>query len=98
MQQHLFLNQDTEIMWSILDKVEGLKKTILPETDPIAPRMRLTLDYEEDYWLLQTVQRILGNFAIRKEVDQLFRHNPDLYLINWFRNEEWAAGQLAKQS
>jgi len=27
----------------------------------------------------------------------LFLSNPDMYKINWFRNEEWKAGQLSKK-
>ena len=59
--------------------------------------MRLTLDFEEDYWLLESTRRILGNLASRDEVDQLFLSNPDMYKINWFKNEEWKARQLAKK-
>ena len=59
-------------------------------------KVRLTLDYEEDYWLLQTVRRILGSLTSRQEVDELFIRNPDLYQINWFRNEEWKQKQIEK--
>jgi len=90
-------NEDTEMMWYYVNKVEGLRKIILPEQEPNQIKVRLTLDYKEDYWLLQTVRRIVGNLASRKEVDDLFLRNPDLYKINWFRNEEWKKGQLAKK-
>jgi len=90
-------NEDTEMMWYYVNKVEGLRKIILPEQESNQIKVRLTLDYEEDYWLLQTVRRIVGNLASRKDVDNLFLRNPDLYKINWFRNEEWKKGQLAKK-
>ena len=90
-------NEDTEMMWYYVAKAEGLRKIILPEQEPHPIRARLTLDYEEDYWLLQTVRRIVGNLAPRKDVDDLFLKNPDLYKINWFRNEEWKERQLAKK-
>jgi len=90
-------NEDTEMMWYYVNKVEGLRKIILPEQELNKIKVRLTLDYKEDYWLLQTVQRILGNLASRKDVDDLFLRNPDLYKVNWFRNEEWKKGQLAKK-
>jgi spore coat polysaccharide biosynthesis protein SpsF len=90
-------NSDTEMMWYYVEKVKGLKKTILQESVTNPKIVRLTLDYEEDYWLLQTVRRILGNLATRNEVDQLFLNNPDLYKVNWFHNEEWKSGQLAKK-
>ncbi len=89
-------NKDTEMMWHFIEKIPGLRSTILPEENVNPIKARLTLDYEEDYWLLCTVQRIVGNFASRKEVDDLFRRNPDLFKINWFRNEEWKQRQSVK--
>jgi spore coat polysaccharide biosynthesis protein SpsF len=88
---------DTEMMWYYIEKVSDLKTKILPETRKNITKMRLTLDYKEDYWLLDSVCRILGNLASRDEVDQLFLSNPDMYKINWFKNEEWKAGQLSKK-
>ena len=90
-------NTDTEMMWYYLDKIPGIKKTTLPESKNTICKVRLTLDYEEDYWLLQTVRRIVGSLTSRQEVDELFIRNPDLYQINWFRNEEWEQGQLDKK-
>ena len=90
-------DDDTEMMWYYLEKMEGLKKIEMPDPDLDPVKVRLTLDYEEDYWLLSSVCRILGHLAPRADVDNLFRRNPDLYKINWFRNEEWKAGQLAKR-
>ena len=90
-------NADTEMMWYYIEKVSGMKSTKLPEEDDDPVHVRLTLDYEEDYWLLCSVQRILGNCVPRKEVDDLFRSNPDFYKINWFRNFEWKENQLSKK-
>ncbi len=88
---------DTEMMWYHVAKVPGLKKTTLPEAAADPVKVRLTLDYEEDYWLLASIRRIVGNLAPRAAVDDLLRRNTDLFRINWFRNEEWAAGQAAKR-
>lgn len=88
---------DTEMMWYHIEKISGLRRIVLPETSLAPARVRLTLDYQEDYWLLEAVRRILGNLASRKEIDQMFIRNPDLYKINWFRNEEWKSGQLEKR-
>ena len=87
---------DTEMMWYYLDKVTNLKKVVLPNHNKKPNKVRLTLDYEEDYWMLQTVRRIVGNLADRKTIDQLFTDNPNLYQINWFRNEEWKLAQQEK--
>lgn len=88
---------DTEMMWYYIEKVSDLKTKALPETRKNITKMRLTLDYEEDYWLLDSVRRILGNLVSREKVDQLFLSNPDMHQINWFKNEEWKAGQLSKK-
>jgi len=88
--------EDTEMMWYYLDTVKDLKKVVLPNTNTNPIKVRLTLDFEEDYWMLQTVRRIVGNLAVREKVEQLFLNNPDLYKINWFRNEEWKLAQQEK--
>jgi spore coat polysaccharide biosynthesis protein SpsF len=88
---------DTEMMWYHIEKIPGLRTIVLPEISSSVPLVRLTLDYQEDYWLLETVRRIAGNLAPRIEIDQLFISNPDLYKVNWFRNDEWKAGQLSKK-
>lgn len=87
---------DTEMMWHYVERVPGAKITTLSEAhEPV--QVRLTLDYEEDYWLLESVRRMVGNLAPRDVIDDLFRTNPDLYKVNWFRNQEWKAAQLAKK-
>ena len=91
-------NEDTEMMWYYLDKIPNLKKMVLPNVNSHSFKARLTLDYEEDYWLLESVRRILGNLTSRDKVDHLFLSNPDMYKINWFRNKEWKAGQKEKQN
>jgi len=89
-------NTDTEMMWHFIQDLKKLRIVELQEEERDKRKMRLTLDYEEDYWLLATVARIVGRLADRNEVDDLFKKNPNLAEINWFRNEEWAEGQLRK--
>jgi spore coat polysaccharide biosynthesis protein SpsF len=88
---------DTEMMWYYMEKIPNLRTQVLSEDQPLPFKVRLTLDYEEDYWLLESVRRITGNLAPRHAVNQLFLSNPDFYKINWFRNEAWKAGQLSKK-
>lgn len=90
-------DEDTEMMWYYLEKLPGLKRTVLQDENSNPQQMRLTLDYEEDYWMLRTIQRIVGNLASRKEIDELFERNPDFHKINWFRNFEWKQEQLSKK-
>lgn len=87
---------DTEMMWFYLEKLPGVRMAILPESRRLISGIRLTLDYEEDYWLLASIARILGNSASRDAVNQLFLNNPDFSTINFFRNKEWKDAQLAK--
>ena len=88
---------DTEMMWFYLEKLDGVRMTILPDSSHQISGIRLTLDYEEDYWLLASIARILGNNASRESVDQLFLENPDLAKVNFFRNDEWKHAQLSKR-
>ena len=88
--------EDTEMMWYHLEKVRSLKKVVLPNPNNNPIKVRLTLDYEEDYWLLESVRKIVGNLSTRQAIDELFLKNPDLHKINWFRNEEWKDGQKSK--
>ena len=88
--------EDTEMIWYFLEKVRSLKTVVLPNPNNNPLKVRLTLDYEEDYWLLESVRKIVGNLTTREAIDELFLKNPDLHKINWFRNEEWKEGQKNK--
>ena len=88
---------DTEMMWNFIEKVPNVKITHLEQgDDDITVPIRLTLDYQEDYWLMNSMVRILGQFADRKSVVDLFKSNPDLYKINWFRNDDYKVAQIGK--
>lgn len=89
-------SDDTEMMWYYIEKVPQVRKIKLPVPDAKISTIRLTLDYEEDYWMLLTVLRILGPQASRADIENLFIRNPDLHRINWFRNEEWKRIQEEK--
>ena len=75
-----------------VDAIEG----ILPDPSmPVWP-LRLTLDYQEDYHLICSVNRMVGGYmAPWHAIESLFQRNPDLHRINWFRNSEWKAKQNA---
>ncbi len=90
------IETDTEMMWYYMEKIPNIRTQVLPEDKPFPFKVRLTLDYEEDYWLLESVRRIVGNFATRNEIDEFFIKNPDFHKINWFRNNEWKLAQQSK--
>ena len=82
--------------WSYLDKVPGVKKIIM--SDPVENNItaRLTLDYVEDYILLEAIRLIVGNFANRAQIAKLLNTNPELKKINDLRTKEWSENQIAK--
>lgn len=86
--------ENTEFLWNYLKRVNGYRSKVLPQRDSFSGlQARLTLDYEEDYWLLRTLCRILGNDASRADVDRFLLANPGLKKINWYRNDEWKGNQ-----
>ena len=88
---------DTEMMWYHVEKLPGLKTAVLEVPDARIRDVRLTLDYDEDYWLLRAVLRMLGPDATRQQIETLFLSNPRLTEINWFRNDAWKAAQEARR-
>ena len=87
---------DTEMMWYHLEKINGINIKILPDTRNAGLNVRLTLDYEEDYWLLASIVRILGNDASRSQIKKLFTTNLDFAKINLFRNDQFLSAQKSK--
>lgn len=87
---------DTEMMWSYVDRVPGLRKAVLSDPTVDVIRARLTLDYHEDYVLLEAIRLLVGNLATRAEVAAMLDRNPDLSKVNAYRTEEWSANQRAK--
>ena len=91
-------NTDTEMMWSYIEKIKNLNKTILDEPTSNRIEARLTLDYHEDYILLETIRIVLGSFASRAQIYQLLANNSALKMINKSRGEEWAKNQKEKSA
>lgn len=87
---------DTEMMWSHISKVDELKSANLIEPESDIIDCRLTLDYHEDFVLLDAIRILLGPLASRADICELLKNNPSLPMINAFRNEEWAAIQKKK--
>ena len=90
------INTDTEMMWVFLENIKNVRILILKKIFIDPEKLRLTLDFEEDYHLLKFIQKTLGTKADRKSVDNLFFNNPDLYKMNWFRNSQWKESQNKK--
>ena len=92
-------NADTEMMWYLLENLPNIKTAVYRDPNYLVseiPQFRLTLDFQEDYWLLNSIARILGNNVNSSKVYDLLIKNPDFHMINQFRNSEWKNSQLAK--
>jgi spore coat polysaccharide biosynthesis protein SpsF (cytidylyltransferase family) len=87
---------DTEMMWSYIEKVSDIKKTILSDPHENIIRDRMTLDYHEDYILLESIRLLIGEMGSREDLYNLLKNNPDLSRINAFRSEEWSQNQKRK--
>ena len=88
--------EDTEMMWGIIDNLNNVKKLILPEYENMGSDVRLTLDYWEDYIMLSCIKSLLGEKCNRENIANLLFKYPKLKSINWFRNHEWANKQTIK--
>jgi len=87
---------DTEMMWSHIERISDIKKTTLSDPYENIIRDRMTLDYHEDYILLESIRLLIGNMSTRKDLYNLLKNNPDLSKINAFRSEEWSQNQKIK--
>ena len=87
---------DTEMMWSYIEKIDGLKSIALSDPLLFVIKNRMTLDYHEDYILLEAIRLMIGGLATREQVFNVIKNNPDIVNINAFRSEEWAQGQKDK--
>lgn len=90
---------DTEMMWYLLEKLPNVKTKFMVNPAYVGndtPQYRLTLDFDEDYWLLSSIARIIGNYETTEKVHDFLKLNPDFYKINFFRNSEWKNSQINK--
>lgn len=85
-------DNNTEMIWKHFGNDVFIKQV---DANPkwIERKMRLTLDYQEDYWLLSVVLRELGPYCTREDIIDFFTANQSLTLINEFRNVEWKKRQ-----
>jgi spore coat polysaccharide biosynthesis protein SpsF len=56
-------------------------------------KVRLTLDYVEDYTFFKKIRDKLGNFSHRKKINLFLKKNLNLSKINYFKNKEWSNRQ-----
>ena len=83
----------SEMMWKIIEKLPKIKVTSLPLPNNRMSQIRLTLDYQEDYEVLLAILERLGPFAQASDIEGLFRRDPGLFKVNWFRQGQWKQNQ-----
>lgn len=79
----------TEMIEQFLHKNAKINKFIINDRRAIEQFIRLTLDYNEDWYLITTVYRELGSHAKRSEIIKFFEKYTGLTLINSFRHADW---------
>jgi spore coat polysaccharide biosynthesis protein SpsF (cytidylyltransferase family) len=77
----------------LFHKLNNLKQKTLVTEFTDYPDIRLTLDYQEDYWLLLFILKQTGPESTRDDILNLFIRNPDLREFNLFRNNDWIVNQ-----
>ena len=84
-------NYDSEMIESFIKK--NLKTKRFKGNSYQLKKIRLTLDYKEDYKLFKKILENLGNFCHRKEINSFLLKNKKLIKINYFKNYFWARRQ-----
>ena len=78
----------------MIDKfLVNLNKKILNGYNYQIKKVRLTLDYAEDYTFFKKIRDKLGNFSHRKKINSFLNKNSNLSKINYFKNKEWSDRQ-----
>ena len=84
---------NTEMIDSLINK-SRLKLGQLPDATYITKKpVRLTLDYIEDYELMNILFKIFGSFEKRMNINSFLDKYSSLRKINYFRNQEWKKRQ-----
>ena len=59
----------------------------------IKSKIRLTLDYIEDFKLFKKIFKHFGTYSTRKEINDFLKKNKNILKINYFRNKQWDTKQ-----
>jgi len=80
---------DTEMVDTWFNTSNYLRVENLVSDIKDLPNARLTLDYEEDYYMLNKILSALGPFCSRSEIVNFLKSNPEVVEINAFRTVDW---------
>ena len=87
---------DTEMIEPFIKSKKNVHSKQIDEVQLLDYQIRLTLDYEEDFWMISTLSQILGLNPSREKIVNLLKKNPNLHLINFFRNSDWSIRQKSQ--
>lgn len=88
-------NTDTEMIEKFLN-IDKARIAQVEEIDYLDYQIRLTLDYIEDYEILNFIYRELGPIPERTQIIEFFKKNPSIHKYNFFRNIQWKQKQFYK--
>tara|TARA_Y100000389_G_scaffold147641_1_gene146575 strand:- start:45450 stop:46214 length:765 start_codon:yes stop_codon:yes gene_type:complete len=80
---------DTEMIDKFIDNLHLKKKFFIGVKYEIKRNIRLTLDYKEDYDLLQIIGKNFKYSSSRLKINNFLRNNKNLLEINFFLNKKW---------
>lgn len=89
----IYNSLDTEMIEKYVNK-KLLKTKVFSGMNYQHKKLRLTLDYIEDYNMLKIVRNNLGNYCSRKLVNKFLKKNTKIVEINYFKNYDWKQKQL----
>ena len=84
---------NSEMMWTFFESLNDVMYETFSSPIRGMTNIRLTLDFIEDYHILCFILRELGPFVTPEHIKNFFNRNPDLFKLNWFRQEDWAKRQ-----
>ena len=90
-------NLDTEMIEKFINN-KLFKTKIFNGMDYQLKKTRLTLDYIEDYNMLNLIRKNLGNYISRKKINKFLKINKEIVNLNYFRNLDWEKKQIKQLS
>lgn len=88
-----FNNLDTEMIDIFVENANLNSYLFKGQSYAIKSKIRLTLDYIEDFKLFKKIFKHFGTYSTRKEINDFLKKNKNILKINYFRNKQWDTKQ-----
>ena len=86
-------NLDTEMIDIFVENANLNSYLFKGQSYAIKSKIRLTLDYIEDFKLFKKIFKHFGTYSTRKEINDFLKKNKNILKINYFRNKQWDTKQ-----